>query len=35
MFALKAASLPNAGCFHVSDACNPNACNQRSISILG
>jgi hypothetical protein len=34
-FALKAVSFPNAGCFHVSDACNPDACNQRSISILG
>jgi hypothetical protein len=31
-FALKAASFPNAGYF---GACNPDACNQRSISILG
>jgi hypothetical protein len=34
-FVLKAASFPNAGCFYVSDACNPDACDQRSISILG
>jgi hypothetical protein len=34
-FVLKAASFPNAGCFHVLDACNPDVCNQRSISILG
>jgi hypothetical protein len=34
-FVLKAASFPNAGCFCVSDACNPGACNQQSTSILG
>jgi hypothetical protein len=27
-FALKAASFPNAGCFHASVACNLDACNQ-------
>jgi hypothetical protein len=32
IFVLKAASFPNVGYFHVSDACNSN---QRSISILG
>jgi hypothetical protein len=32
---MKAASFPNAGCFYNSDVCNPVACNQRSISILG
>jgi hypothetical protein len=34
-FVLKAASFPNAGCFCISDACNPGAYNQRSTSILG
>jgi hypothetical protein len=34
-FVLKAASFPNAGYFSVPGACNPDACNQRSISILG
>jgi hypothetical protein len=31
-FVLKVASFPNAGYFHVSDACNGN---QQSTSILG
>jgi hypothetical protein len=34
-FVLKAASFSNAGYFHVFDACNPDACNQRSISTPG
>jgi hypothetical protein len=35
IFVLKAASFLNAGCFHASVACNLDACNQRSTSILG
>jgi hypothetical protein len=34
-FGLKAASYPNVGYLCVTDVCNPGACNQRSISILG
>jgi hypothetical protein len=31
----KAISFPNTSHFCIPDACNPGACNQRSISILG